>query len=829
MKTFIKKHIRVLVALALIFWGIQMPAAAKAQDDKGITVYSTDEFMNALKLQKSPITVGTLITISDGAEESGRMLPVKIPAGTVIQGGEGGQLNSRSPIQLEGDGVCFKNIKLTFSSTNALGSVPHREIFLAGHSLTMDNVDTYLEGGNNSFGDLSGTEEELLPTIYAGGFTGSSVGSNASLTVKNSNDNTLFKAIYMGHEAGSDNSVPYKADAVLNLDTRLTVREEIHTSLNRRAEINFTGEEGKYARANKFQGNQDTTLTLNKVSMDKAVVNDVGHIVLKDRACLFSATEVLYDVTVQNGACLDLNSVANAEIFGDFTGEENPAQERGFLVLNEEGSLIIDGEVTGTTQFQTYHKLYAGTLFVDKTYILAKPKAGTESGFVLAQTKIDQGYGLKYSEGSWIVTYEEEGSFQIGDIKILSAPEKVDIRKKVQTEAGTILDESAYFDIKWYDGNGNEYSNNDVEENMFYDMEYVFAIRTDYWESSADNVAGKTDWSQPVLLVASKDHPGRYYLQPYGEIKQGDYTFLFCSEYCENELRTVADVKALTNTVVIQKDVNFYNQDTEEPGETEKPEKPGEPDNPGHIHVYQAAVTKEATCTKEGLRTYTCNCGARYTEKIAVAPHRYTQKRTPATINNNGKVQQVCSVCSAAKTISVINRPQITWSRTDFSYDGKAKSPSVTIRDTAGKTLTAGADYQVVYSQGQKNPGIYTVTVEFCGSYSGKAAGTYTIRPKKTSLKKTSAKSKGMQVKWKKQTAQTDGYQIQYSTSKNFTGKTTKLTTAKKSADSKKISRLKGKKKYYVRIRTYKTVNVNGGKVKLYSDWSGKKSVKTKK
>lgn len=74
-----------------------------------------------------------------------------------------------------------------------------------------------------------------------------------------------------------------------------------------------------------------------------------------------------------------------------------------------------------------------------------------------------------------------------------------------------------------------------------------------------------------------------------------------------------------------------------------------------------------------------------------------------------------------------------------------------------------------------------------------------------------------------------DGYQIQYSTKGSFKGKTTGLTTAKKSAASKKISKLKGKKKYYVRIRTYKTVKVNGKKVKLYSDWSAKKSVKTKK
>ncbi|MFR8247167.1 MAG: fibronectin type III domain-containing protein [Roseburia sp.] len=65
-------------------------------------------------------------------------------------------------------------------------------------------------------------------------------------------------------------------------------------------------------------------------------------------------------------------------------------------------------------------------------------------------------------------------------------------------------------------------------------------------------------------------------------------------------------------------------------------------------------------------------------------------------------------------------------------------------------------------------------------------------------------------VKWKKQTKQTAGYEIQYSTSSKFTKKTTKTVKAakKNSMTSKKITKLKAKKKYYVRIRTYQTVKV---------------------
>jgi hypothetical protein len=79
-------------------------------------------------------------------------------------------------------------------------------------------------------------------------------------------------------------------------------------------------------------------------------------------------------------------------------------------------------------------------------------------------------------------------------------------------------------------------------------------------------------------------------------------------------------------------------------------------------------------------------------------------------------------------------------------------------------------------------------------------------------------------VKWAKQATQTTGYQIQYSTSSKFTSYKT-VTISKNSTVSKTVSKLTANKKYYVRVRTYKTVN---GK-KIYSSWSAAKNVTTKK
>ena len=103
------------------------------------------------------------------------------------------------------------------------------------------------------------------------------------------------------------------------------------------------------------------------------------------------------------------------------------------------------------------------------------------------------------------------------------------------------------------------------------------------------------------------------------------------------------------------------------------------------------------------------------------------------------------------------------------------------------------------------------------------------IAPKKTAIVRLSAGKKSFTIKWKKQKSQVDGYEIAYSVSRKFPKKKTKIVTAGKGATSKKISKLKSGKKYYVRLRPYKTVKVQGGRKKLYAGWSKVKTVKVKK
>ncbi len=170
----------------------------------------------------------------------------------------------------------------------------------------------------------------------------------------------------------------------------------------------------------------------------------------------------------------------------------------------------------------------------------------------------------------------------------------------------------------------------------------------------------------------------------------------------------------------------------------------------------------------------------------------------------------------------------VTLSADKYTYNGKAKKPSVTAIDSNGKKIS-GKYYTVSYKN-NKNVGQATVTVKFKGNYSGTVKKTFIIKPARTAISRITGKSKGMTLKWKKNTKQVSGYQIQYSTTSKFKkGTTASVYVKKASTTTRTIKKLTGKKKYYVRIRTYKTAKVNGKSIKVFSSWSPVKQVVTKK
>ena len=254
----------------------------------------------------------------------------------------------------------------------------------------------------------------------------------------------------------------------------------------------------------------------------------------------------------------------------------------------------------------------------------------------------------------------------------------------------------------------------------------------------------------------------------------------------------------------------------------------------GHSFSADWTIDEEATCAKEGSKSHHCSvCGA-VTDITAIpkTAHNYKNKKVTkrATTSKNGTFTAVCSVCGAEQTEVIYAAKTIKLSKTSMTYNGKKQKPSVTIMDAAGKKLKNGTDYKVTYPKKTQNVGKYTVTVTLKGNYTGTVKKTFTILPKNTAISKLTASKNTVTVKWKKQTKQTAGYEIQYSTSSKFTKKTTKTVKAtKNSMTSKKITKLKAKKKYYVRIRMYQTVKVGKKSTKIYSGWSKAKTVTTKK
>ena len=202
-----------------------------------------------------------------------------------------------------------------------------------------------------------------------------------------------------------------------------------------------------------------------------------------------------------------------------------------------------------------------------------------------------------------------------------------------------------------------------------------------------------------------------------------------------------------------------------------------------HTHAYTPKVTKKATASANGTIAYTCPCGDSYTKSIA-----------------------------KVSTIKL--------SATSYTYDGKEKKPTVTVKDSSGKALKSGTDYTVTYASGRKNPGSYTVKVTLKGNYSGSKTLTFKISlATVTSLKASTQTTTSVTLSWKKVTG-TTGYQVyKYNSSKKAYVKVKAVT-----GTSYKVTGLKAGTDYKFKVRAYKKI----GSEYVYGGYSLPLSAATK-
>jgi len=155
----------------------------------------------------------------------------------------------------------------------------------------------------------------------------------------------------------------------------------------------------------------------------------------------------------------------------------------------------------------------------------------------------------------------------------------------------------------------------------------------------------------------------------------------------------------------------------------------------------------------------------------------------------------------------------------------------VTVVPPKGHTAKA---VKAVASTASKEGNIAYWKCADCGKYFTDAKCTKetdadsVITPKGIAISKVTAQSKGFTVTWKKPASpyidHTTGYEIMYALNSKFTSGKKTVTVANPATASKKITKLKAKKKYYIKMRTYRTI---GGK-KYYSPWSKVKTTTTK-
>lgn len=234
----------------------------------------------------------------------------------------------------------------------------------------------------------------------------------------------------------------------------------------------------------------------------------------------------------------------------------------------------------------------------------------------------------------------------------------------------------------------------------------------------------------------------------------------------------------------------------------------------GYVNIYVSGTSYHLTAKK--------TTGCEHKEQVQSVKKK-------ATFSADGKLVTKCKSCGETLSTKKINKiSNVKLSKSIYTYDKKAKKPTVTVKDTKGKKLKKGKDYTVTYAKGRKAIGNYKVTIQLKGKkYNGKETLTFRIAPAGTSIKSAKAGKTKVTVNWKKQTRNTSGYIIQYSANKSFRN-VKQITIFSNKAKSKQITKLSTKKQYYVRICTYKNVKKNGKTTKICSDWSNAVAVKTK-
>ena len=188
-------------------------------------------------------------------------------------------------------------------------------------------------------------------------------------------------------------------------------------------------------------------------------------------------------------------------------------------------------------------------------------------------------------------------------------------------------------------------------------------------------------------------------------------------------------------------------------------------------HTYTSKVTKAATCTATGVRTYTCSvCGDSYTTTIAKTAHKYVASKVAPTLEEEGYTLHTCSVCgdsyrdTPVPKLIDIAEADISLQYTAITYSSKGISADKYLTVTyGGRTLVQGEDFETSYKDNDKvGYQSCTLTISGIGLFGGAAERKLTVKPARLAAPTLSTKNSAIIVNWKKTTTDGLAYQVIY-------------------------------------------------------------------
>ena len=417
--------------------------------------------------------VGTVLYTEYDKDSAGAALPLIIDKNITIEGDGKSGFYLRAPIQLGAD-VTFKNIRLEMvpevSLGRMLGQVVPRSatIFVAGHELTLDNVNTRIGTSASQYNDrpyISGGTYKDKP-IYKKEGTSK---AKSTINIKNPNSETKFSGIYAG-----DYYKDLDLDVEINIDGNVVSENKIYTGghkykLNGDVAVNL-GAKSNITKFDKANHNGNIDVKLNK---DAYIVNfnakDIRNVTLEENSRIILANDATFDVNnvvLKNDATIDFRDMTNntPTVKGNFEGEANVDASRkgGTIFLNNEQTLDIKGMLSGTTRLNN-RGIESVNRFLDK-HVYVETNLNSKGSLSIADSMFDN-YELNAVKDSnrisWTTNRQKEG---FADFNWVGENSRIR-----PSGNGTTFGEGE-FEIEFINDEGKVYT---PEDDLFTDFEYT--------------------------------------------------------------------------------------------------------------------------------------------------------------------------------------------------------------------------------------------------------------------------------------------------------------------------------------------------------------------